>query len=234
MRHSNFTYILLCSFFITCSSSDPYFSQEETITPELKDSIINPIKVEIKPPYLILQNTIGGSILIDSLYVKDALRTNSKQDPDMVDYYTDPDMKRVYVNEDRVIFCYGYKKQIDFMDFNYNLLNKVKFKFDNPALVDPKYQGDIKLSYVCSYLGKSYFYTLFWGKSSDEPVSLSSQNSFLEVFDLEGNPVIRYRLKGKKPPVYFGVDEETFTLYGCLFNNNPEDNMIVYKLKGLL
>ena len=55
---------------------------------------------------------------------------------------------------------------------------------------------------------------------------------FLEVFDLDGNPVIRYRLEGLSP-VHFVVDEETFTLYGEREDAAPEDHLLVYRLKGL-
>lgn len=162
----------------------------------------------------------------------DALQTVSSMDSYMADYYADPDMKRVYVNENRIILCYGYKKQIDFMDFNYNLLNSVKFEFDNADLADPEVEKDMNLSYVCSYLGKKYFYTLFFGAPLHELIPTSSKSFFLEVYDLEGNPVIRYRMEGKRP-VYFGVDEETFMLYGPVFYKNQEENMVVYGLKGL-
>jgi hypothetical protein len=60
----------------------------------------------------------------------------------------------------------------------------------------------------------------------------STYRTFLEVFDLDGNPVIRYHLDGRRP-VYFAVDEETFTLYGTGDDGDPEDYLLVYKLKGL-
>ena len=54
----------------------------------------------------------------------------------------------------------------------------------------------------------------------------------MEVFDLDGNPVARYHLDGKSP-TYFAVDEKTYTLYGATEDGVPEDNLLVYKLKGL-
>jgi negative regulator of replication initiation len=52
------------------------------------------------------------------------------------------------------------------------------------------------------------------------------------VYDLDGKPIIKYYLNGRRP-VYFAVDEETFTLYGAGEDGDPEDNLLVYKLKGL-
>lgn len=55
----------------------------------------------------------------------------------------------------------------------------------------------------------------------------------LEVFDMDGNPIARYHLEGRRP-THFAVDEETFTLYGAGEEGEPEDDLLVYNLKGLL
>jgi hypothetical protein len=151
----------------------------------------------------------------------------------MIDYFADPDMGRVYANESRIAFCYGYKKQIDFMDIDFNLIKRVKFKFANPAVdINSKNQGDVKVSYVYGYLGKRYLYALFFGTSWNENRSLSTCGTFLELFDFYGHPVIRYHLEGRRP-IYFAVDEVTFTLYGTGEDGDPEDYLLMYKLKGL-
>lgn len=257
MRFIYLHFIICCSLLFACDSADPCFPEQKALTPESMplQGLNSSVRVRIKPPFLILQKRrshpdsllcaddricdklekgFGSDIVFnyDSLYVSDAMCAISGIAPHMVDYYADPDMKRVYVNDSRIVFCYGYKKQIDFMDFKYNLINKVKFKFANPAHIDSKNQGDLNLSYLCSYLGKHYFYTLFWGVSSNEYKPGSSRVTYLEVYDLDGNPVVRYRLKGKFP-VYFAVDEETFTLYGPETYDDPEDHLLVYELKGL-
>ncbi|WP_262497810.1 TolB-like 6-bladed beta-propeller domain-containing protein [Parabacteroides pacaensis] len=159
-------------------------------------------------------------------------KTWKYRNPDMVDYIADPNMGSVYANENRIVFCYGYKKQIDFMDIDFNLIKRVKFKFANPTIINSKNQGDVKISYVYSYLGKRYLYALFFGTSWNENRANSTRGTFLEVFDLDGNPIVRYHLEGRRP-VYFAVDEETFTLYGAGEDGDPEDNLLVYKLKGL-
>jgi hypothetical protein len=73
---------------------------------------------------------------------------------------------------------------------------------------------------------------LFFGTSWNEHRANSTCGTFLEVFDLEGNPIVRYHLTGRGP-VHFAVDETTFTLYGAGDDGDPEDNLLVYKLKGL-
>nr|WP_280766541.1 BF3164 family lipoprotein [Parabacteroides sp. PFB2-10] len=190
-----------------------------------------------------------AAFLNDSLFVVDAQYTGPNlyllnyqdelpkktwkyRNADMIDYIADPDMGNVVTNDSRIIFCYGYKKQIDFMDTEFNLIKRVSFKFDNPTIVNSENQGDVKESYVYSYLGKRYLYALFFGTSWNENRANSTCGTFLEVFDLDGNPVIRYYLEGRRP-VYFAVDEETFTLYGSGEDGDPEDNLLVYKLKGL-
>lgn len=321
--------ILFLGLITSCHSSpDTQFPKEETLAPELMplQGITNPLKIDIKHPFLILQNssklkdslfhvydlttnelkcvfgtigegpkeftlpwlvqtylpdliiednhsfhkfnidpkgqvTLKGSIepqyinrvsdaafINDSLFVTDAQYTGpyihlcSMQDeapkkswkyrnPDIMDYYIDPNKGEVYANDSRIVFCYGYKKQIDFMDTEFNLIKSVKFKYTEPADIATK-PGEDKVSYVYSYLGKRYLYTIFFGTTWNEHVANSTCGTSLEVFDLDGNPIIKYLLKGRLP-VYFAVDEEAFTLYGVGDNCNPEDNLLVYKLKGL-
>jgi hypothetical protein len=118
------------------------------------------------------------------------------------------------------------------MDTDFNLIKRVKFKFAHPTNFNPKNQGDVKVSYVYAYWGKRYLYALFFGTSWNEYRSRSTHGTFLEVYDLDGNPVARYHLEGRRP-VYFAVDEETFTLYGTGEDGDPEDHLLVYKLNGL-
>ena len=192
----------------------------------------------------------NAAFINDSLYVVDAMylapslylftlqdelprKTRKYRDPAIRDYYIDPDMGDVYANESRIAFCYGYKKQIDFMDIDLNLIKRVKFKYTHPVDMYRTEDGEDKRSYVTAYFGKRYLYALFFGTSWNEHRAMSYHGTFLEVFDLDGNPVVRYRLDGIGP-VYFAVDEDTFTLYGAGVDGDPEDYLLVYKLKGLL
>ena len=330
MKNNLFILILCSCLAVACSTADLSFPREETLTPELMSlqGLTNPIRVEVKYPFLILQNMkqrdsifhiydltshtlksvfgvmgegpkdlvapwlfqtqfldflitdLGKNLVYrfgideegqpvlkdtkqpgyieganeaafinDSLFVIDARyrapslylfalqdelpkKTWTYRNPDIVDYMVDPDMGNVYANESRIVFCYGYKKQIDFMDINFNLIKRVKFKFANTTVISSKNNGDDKVSYVYGYLGKRYLYVLFFGTSWRENRANSTRRTFLEVFDLDGNPVVRYHLDGRRP-VYFAVDEETFTLYGAGEDGDPEDHLLVYKLKGL-
>lgn len=191
----------------------------------------------------------GAAFINDSMYVMDAIylgpelyllgledetprKSLKYRNPDILDYIIDPDMGTVCANESRIVFCYGYKKQIDFMDTDFNLIKRVEFKFDKPVPVTSENEGDVKVTYIYGYLGKRYLYALFFGTSWDEHRVRSTCGTFLEVFDLDGNPVVRYHLDGRRP-VRFAVDEATFTLYGAGEDGEPEDNLLVYKLKGL-
>ncbi len=72
----------------------------------------------------------------------------------------------------------------------------------------------------------------FWEDHGRNIAKILLRGTFLEVFDLDGNPIIRYYLEGKCPS-NFAVDEETFTLYGATEDGEPEDYLLMYKLKGL-
>jgi hypothetical protein len=154
------------------------------------------------------------------------------RNPDIMDYYVDPDMGNVYANESRIVLCYGYKKQIDFMDTGLNMIKRVKFNYTPPSDISSQKDGDVKASYGYNYLGKRYLYALFFGTSWNEYRAQLTHGTYLEVYDLDGNPVIKYYLDGRSP-AHFAVDEKTFTLYGPGDDGDPEDNLLVYKLKGL-
>ena len=167
-----------------------------------------------------------GNIDLLSLQNEVAIKTKPYRDLDK-----DSDFGNVSANGDRVVLYYAYKKQIDFMDTGLNLIKRVEFKYDYPTEMTD--ERDPKISYYYSYLGKRYLYTLFLGKSWSEHSAQSLLGAFLEVFDLDGNPIARYYLDGAIPNI-FVVDEETFTLYGVLYNNAEfVDSLPIYQLKGL-
>jgi len=195
---------------------------------------------------------MGVAIINDSLCVMDAdeiapslyllswqdelpKKTRQFRSSNITDSYADPDMADVYANENRIVLCYGWKKQIDFMDTDLNLIKRVKFKFDYPtSIITSKEEVNTKVTYVHAYLGKRYLYVSFIGATwDDHRENRSTLGTFIEVYDLDGKPVARYCLNGIRP-VYFAVDEETYTLYGAGDRGNPADNLLVYKLNGLL
>ena len=205
----------------------------------------SPIQRETKKPKYI--GNIGRAAFInDSLYVVDAkilapslyllrlqdelpLKKRNYRNPVNRNYLIDPDLANVYANANRVVLCYEFKKQIDFLDTELNLIKRVKFKYIPSSCLGCL---DRRTSYRMGYLGKRYLYALFLGTEGEIYADLSFRDAILEVFDLDGNPVIRYRLDGLFPS-RFVVDENTFTLYGCRFDGQPEDYLLIYKLKGL-
>ena len=188
--------------------------------------LINDSLFVADPKYMLLPS-------LHLLHMKDSLprKTWTYRNPNIRDYSLDPNMGNAYANGNRIVFCYGYKKQIDFMDTEFNLIKSVKFEFNSTEPTADN-QGDRNNSYVQSYLGKRYLYAIFFNTSWYEHRAQSTVGTYLEVFDLDGNPVARYHLNGRRP-TGFVVDEETFTLYGAGEGGDPEGNLLMYKLNGL-
>ena len=152
---------------------------------------------------------------------------------DVMEPWFDIDDGSVFANDSRIVFAYQLKKQIDFMDIDFNLIRRVSFNHRHPRSVSRENQHEVKRTYTAGFLGNRFFYALFKGASWNEWLNNPYfRGSILEVFDLDGNPIIRYRLDGIVPS-RFVVDEETFTLYGFRDDNEPEDHLIVYRLLGL-
>lgn len=173
----------------------------------------------------------GPSLHLCNMKDEAPLKSWKYRDPNRLDYYADPNMGHLYANENRIILAYEYKKEIDFMDTEFNLIKKVKFDFStsDESLLG---KGDCNSAYTYGYIGNRYFYSIVFETSWKKYRQNTTHNTYLEVFDLDGNPVARYFLDGKSP-VYFAVDETTFTLYGTIDDGMPEDNLLVYRLKGL-
>ena len=162
---------------------------------------------------------------------EEPLKAYAYRDTTLINYADDPDrVDNMFANQERIVLCYAYKKQIDFMDTDFNLIKRVKFD-DYTPVYNVKVPKDEKPSYVQGYLGKRYLYALFMGCTYNELEARERKGMHLEVYDLDGKPVARYELQGERPR-YFAVDEETFTLYSPL-NGLPEDHLLVYKLEGL-
>jgi len=188
---------------------------------------------------LYVLDTYGSFIspgYVHLLTLKDELPRKSWKygDPSIIYRHIDPDFGEVFANASRIVFNYNFKKQIDFMDIEFNLIKRVRFRYTPPVAITEQNQAEVKKSYTSGYLGKRYFYTLFQGTSWTEYLyDYSFRGSILEVFDLDGNPVIKYRFDGVAPDS-FVIDEETFTLYGFKYYGGiPEDHLLVYQLKGL-
>ena len=57
---------------------------------------------------------LGPSLYLLSLQDKSPRKTRQYRNPDILDYYADPNSGNVYANNSRIAFCYRYKKHIDF------------------------------------------------------------------------------------------------------------------------
>lgn len=174
----------------------------------------------------------GPYVNLCSIKNETPLKQWKYRDPNIMDYFVDPNRGDVCANNERIIFLYTYKKMIDFMDTELNLIKRVEFDdFTEPTNIASVPNGDNR-SYVGSYLGKKFLYAIYLGTTFNEHAKKSTYDAYLEVFDLNGIPQKRYQLKGPRPG-YFAVDEENFILYGTNSLGDPEDHLLVYKLKGL-
>lgn len=183
-----------------------------------------------------------STFVVDAQYMAPDLHIYQMQDEipknsfkyrnsNIMDPFMDINKARVYANEKRIILIYEYKKEIDFMDTEFNLIKKVKFNYpvpDNSLLGEE----DCNSTYTYGYVGKQYFYVNYFGTSWKKHREKDTCGTYIEIYDFDGNPVARYLLNGKRP-INFVVDERTFTLYGCPEDNYPEDNLLVYQLKGI-
>ena len=162
---------------------------------------------------------------------EEPLKAYAYRDTTLINYADDPNrVDNMFANKNRIVLCYAYKKQIDFLDTDFNLIKRVEFG-DYIPVYGVKVPKDEKPSYEQGYLGKRYLYALFMGCTYNELEAREGKGVHLEVFDMEGNPVARYELQGERPR-YFVVDEETFTLYSPM-KGLPEDHLLMYKLEGL-
>ena len=162
---------------------------------------------------------------------EEPLKAYAYRDTTLINYADDPNrVDCMFANKDRIVLCYNYKKQIDFMDTDFNLVKRVEFDEYSPVF-GVKNPNGRKPSYVQGYLGKRYLYVIFMGCTYEELKARDEKGAFIEIFDFDGNPIARYELQGERPR-YFAVDEETFTLYSPM-KGLPEDHLLMYKLEGL-
>ena len=183
---------------------------EEKLTPACTNDIYDAAFVN-DTLFVVDAQYVSSNLYLFNIKDDSPQKSLQYRNPNIMDLVRDPNYGRVYANGNRIILAYEYKKEIDFMDTEFNLIKKVKFDFQT---------------------SDDYFYVIYLGTSWKKYRKQNTYNTYLEVFNLDGNPVARYLLKGKSP-VNFAVDETTFTLYGTIDDGIPEDNLLVYKLKGL-
>jgi len=121
-----------------------------------------------------------------------------------------------------LVYSYLFKKQIDIYDLP---TLKLKTRIGDGVKYPKPTPGDfssVTYHYVGLYTGERYFYALYDGKLGGVNRSL-----FLEVYDYDGNPVMKYSFDIH--PILFVVDERNGKIYG--FNEEYEDNLLRYNIE---
>ena len=131
-------------------------------------------------------------------------------------------------NGNSIVYTYSYKKQIDIYDINLSLKKTIIWDYKNIKPTVGDFDNAIH-HYLNVYAGEKYFYALYSGMSEKSNSKTPQKNYSLEVYDYDGNPVIKYALE--KIPVSFTVDEKRGLLYGFDYRN--EGVFYVYEMKGL-
>ena len=128
----------------------------------------------------------------------------------------------ISANDSFVVHPYIYKRQIDIYSINdFKLHKRISDGKHSPK---PSIQGpeNITYHYLNVYAGEKYFYAMYVGHRENE----NFLDRTLEVYDYEGNPIIRYTFD--IVPFYFAVDEKRGYIYAT--NSNYEDYLLRYRL----
>lgn len=131
-------------------------------------------------------------------------------------------------NGHSIIYTYSYKKQIDIYDVNLSLEKSIVWDYKHIKPIVGDFENNID-HYLNVYAGEKYFYAMYSGMSGKSNSKTPQKNYSLEVYDYNGNPVIKYTLE--KIPVSFIVDEKRGLLYGFDYRN--EGIFYVYEMIGL-
>jgi hypothetical protein len=129
----------------------------------------------------------------------------------------------IATSESTVVYSYLFKRQIDLYDLS---TLKLKTRISDGKSYPKPAPGDFSslvYHYVGLYAGEKYFYALYDGGNE----AVLKPPPFLEVYDYEGNPIIKYSFD--IPPHLFVVDEDRGKIYG--FNHGYEDGLIWYDLE---
>ena len=148
-----------------------------------------------------------------------------KEDHNETYYYSN--RGAIAANESFLMFSYLFKKQINIYDIeNFKLIKTINDGKKYPGIT--VYDQEITYHYLNTYAGKKYFYAMYAGQIiyNNRQIKNDYSNQFLEVYDYEGNPIIKYAFDIL--PFQFVVDEDNGYIYG--YNSNYEDYLLRYKL----
>jgi len=126
----------------------------------------------------------------------------------------------IAANNQSVVYAYQYKNSIDFMEHDFRMIKTVT-KNKSAVHINIEHPDDNKMEYMRVYSGVDKFYFLYQGCSINERAEKQIFKS-IEVYDSEGNPLIRYQLDSN--PYGFVVDETNSTIYAW-----GEDDDVILK-----
>jgi len=135
----------------------------------------------------------------------------------------------IATSKSMLVYSYLFKKQIDIYDLS---TLKLRTRIGDGVKYPKPTPGDLSsvaYLYIGLYAGEKYFYASCIyddGKRLEEGVS---RPRFLEVFDYDGNPIMKYSFDIS--PILFVVDEKNGKIYG--FNEEYEDKLLRYNLDDL-
>ncbi|MDR0725786.1 MAG: TolB-like 6-bladed beta-propeller domain-containing protein [Prevotellaceae bacterium] len=128
-------------------------------------------------------------------------------------------------NDSLIIYAYQYKKQIDIYDIaSLQLKTRIidKYEYEPPTF---NYTENV-LYYISIVAENKYFYVMYRGRNSE---NVPLNNDIIEVFDYDGNPVVKYIFEDIAPQI-FTVDEINHYIYGYSYNN--QDYLLRYAISS--
>ncbi|MCL2739230.1 MAG: hypothetical protein FWE30_07265 [Bacteroidales bacterium] len=187
-----------------------------------------------------------ASLKIYNLHTNTEILTLPYGTTSINDRFFDKNMGGLYANDFCMAFAYKYQDRVDFYDWQFNLIRSVNNQKSEPEI---NIRNDIFAPrpnninyYGFSFMGRNYFYTLYRGvtnkvfRSDSLPILGGLDHIYgitrdvLEVYDMDGQPVCRFRFNDVAPEV-FVVDEEQNILYG--YRQAFPATLLAYHLQGL-
>ncbi|MDR1115551.1 MAG: TolB-like 6-bladed beta-propeller domain-containing protein [Tannerella sp.] len=129
----------------------------------------------------------------------------------------------IAVNKSNIVYSYIFKKQIDIYDLHTG--QKKAVITDGKKYPKPNVGSRDNLTcYVNIYAGTDRFYAL--SRKNGYDTSDNQDEYLLEVFDYDGNPIVRYTFD--IAPFLFAIDEDNEQIYG--YSSQFEDYLLRYKM----
>lgn len=197
-------------------------------------SVINTFSISTREPlndaYIVNDSTLIYNSIFDLKLKKINLKDHSVFD--ICQFHQDDHQESFFysnkgkmgINKSSIVYAYFYKDQIDFMDLDGKLINRIIGKNVTPSISMDKFDKNY-ISYVNLYAGTKSFYLLHRGQTHADYENNNSKDE-LEVYDNKGEIVEKYTFE--VPPIIFAVDEKRNVLYG--YSGMYKDMLLVYKM----